>query len=296
MKTSLTLSAAALALSAVAASAADLPARAPAAAPVVPYVAPIFTWSGFYVGLNAGAGWSGNNNCPTMHTYTGGVVGAVVTSPAYAAPCDNSSSAAFTGGAQAGFNWQLGSVVLGVEGDINYLGDTGQSGYGNYLYNSVTTGNTTTNYYYNWNGNRNGNMLGSLRARGGIAFDRALIYITGGLAFRNANHDDVIYAANTVGGTAVATYYGNNGSDNTGWALGGGLEWALTNNMSFKVEYLHSHFGNDSNIYTTTSTTAPYNTVAFVGDRNDKVDVVRVGINWRFGGPTASAAPVLARY
>jgi outer membrane immunogenic protein len=291
MKT-LTLSAAALAFTAVAASAADLPRRSPAVAPapVVPIVTPIFTWSGFYVGLNAGAAWGSNNNCPTMYNYTAntGVVGAVVTT--YAPGCSKTSDAAFTGGAQAGFNWQAGSFVFGVEGDVNYLGDLGKNGYANY---ALTSGGTTT--YYTWTGNDNGNLLGSLRARAGIAFDRALIYATGGMAFRNGNHDQAVYASTTSGGVAAATYLGNTNSDNIGWALGGGLEWALTNNMSFKVEYLHSHFSSDNYLLTTTAAT-PYNTVAFAGDRNDKVDVVRAGINWRFGGPTVSSAPVLARY
>ena len=290
MKT-LSLSAAALALTAVAASAADLPRRAPAAAPaVVPVVTPIFTWSGFYVGLNAGAAWGSNNNCPTMYNYTAatGVVGAAVTT--YAPGCGKSNDAAFTGGAQAGFNWQAGSFVFGVEGDVNYVGDLGRNGYANY---ALTANNTTT--YYTWSGNNdNGNLLGSLRARAGVAFDRALIYATGGMAFRNGNHDQAIYAATTSGGATVATYVGNTNADNIGWALGGGLEWALTNNMSFKVEYLHSHFS-DKNTLMTTATTTPYNTVAFQTSGNDKIDVVRAGINWRFGGPAVSS-PVLARY
>jgi outer membrane immunogenic protein len=290
MKT-LSMSAAALALTAVAASAADLPRRAPAAAPaVVPVVTPIFTWSGFYVGLNAGAAWGSNNNCPTMYNYTAatGAVGAAVT--AYAPGCTSSNDAAFTGGAQAGFNWQAGSFVFGVEGDVNYVGDLGRNGYSNY---ALTANNTTT--YYTWSGNNdNGNLLGSLRARAGVAFDRALIYATGGMAFRNGNHDQAIYAATTVNGATVATYAGNSDSDNIGWALGGGLEWALTNNMSFKVEYLHSHFGS-KNTLLTTATATPYNTVAFQTHGNDNIDVVRAGINWRFGGPAVSS-PVLARY
>jgi outer membrane immunogenic protein len=290
MKT-LTLSAAALALTAVAASAADLPRRGPAVAPapVVPVVTPIFTWTGFYVGLNAGAAWGGSDNCPSMYQYNPatGAVGAVVTT--YTPGCSNSNDAAFTGGVQAGFNWQAGSFVFGIEGDVNYLGDLGGSGYANYAY---TFNNATT--YYTWTGNdNNGNLLGSLRARAGIAFDRALLYVTGGMAFRNGNHDQAIYAAAAPGGVAAATYLGNSSADNVGWALGAGLEWALTNNMSFKVEYLHSNFGGENHLLTTPTNT--YNTVAFFGDRNDTVDVVRAGINWRFGGPAASA-PVLARY
>jgi len=67
MKTVL-MSAIALGAMAVAASAADMPAHGPAVAPA-PYVAPVFTWTGFYLGVNAGAAGHGNDNCPGRYDY-----------------------------------------------------------------------------------------------------------------------------------------------------------------------------------------------------------------------------------
>ena len=92
-------------------------------------------------------------------------------------------------GGQLGVNWQFGSFVLGAEGDGSFA-DLGAS-----------------------------DVLGSIRLRGGIAFDRFLVYATGGVGF--ADFDD------------------------TGWVIGGGAEYALTDNVSAGVEYLHYDFDGD---------------------------------------------------
>jgi outer membrane immunogenic protein len=138
-------------------------------------------------------------------------------------------------------------------------------------------------------------MLGSLRGRLGWSFDRALLYMTGGAAFRNSTNGDSIsvYSA-ASNGTLLATYATNSDRSNVGWSLGGGLEWAFTNNVSLKVEYLHSQFDRGNNLFVTS--TSSYNAYAFRNDNStDSIDVVRFGINYRFGGPVAPA-PVLARY
>jgi 1,4-dihydroxy-2-naphthoyl-CoA synthase len=75
-----------------------------------------------------------------------------------------------------------------------------------------------------------------------------------------------------------------------GWALGGGLEYALTENLSTKIEYLHAQFGNGGGVYTSPDD----NCYGFLGDRKNSIDIVRVGLNYRF--VSAAPAPVLARY
>ena len=285
MKKTVLMSAIALGAMAVTASAADMPARGPAVAPA-PYVAPLFTWTGFYVGLNAGAAWHGNDNCPGLYTYSGGVIGSRIN--AFAPAC-NSDNTAFTGGVQAGFNWQMGSVVVGLEGDINWIGNDSKRGFNNYVGPAIGTNITN----YSLDGNPQSNMLGSIRGRLGWSFDRAMLYITGGAAFRNSGSDEVIYAYNSVTGANVAAYAVNSGRNNVGWSLGGGLEWAFTNNVSLKLEYLHSQFNTGDGVYLTTRD--GYTAYAFRGDNNrDSVDIARLGINYRFGGPVS--APVLARY
>src|SRR3712207_932685 len=95
-----------------AASAADLPARAAPPAPIVAAV-PVFTWTGFYVGVNAGVGFNTNDDEEIVfggETFVG----------------DSDDDASFLGGAQIGYNYQIGSFVVGLEGDIQYadFGDT----------------------------------------------------------------------------------------------------------------------------------------------------------------------------
>ncbi|MFL4996574.1 MAG: porin family protein, partial [Microvirga sp.] len=85
-----------------AASAADLPVRAAPPAPIIAAV-PVFTWTGFYVGVNAGYGWNANDSITV-----GGV------------RFDLDDEGGFVGGAQAGYNYQIGSFVVGLEGDIQY--------------------------------------------------------------------------------------------------------------------------------------------------------------------------------
>ena len=283
MKTVL-MSAIALGAMAVAASAADMPARGPAVAPA-PYVAPAFTWTGFYLGVNAGAAWNGNDNCPGYYDYTSstGIIGSRVS--AFGPAC-NSDDTAFTAGFQGGFNWQMGAVVFGIEGDVNWLGNDNKLGFNGYSYG----GN-----YYSLEASPRSTMLGGLRGRLGWSFDRALLYMTGGAAFRNSTNGDSVYVYSApVNGTLLATYSTNSDRNNVGWSLGGGLEWAFTNNVSLKVEYLHTQFDRGNGVYVTSA--SGYTGKVFRNDNStDSIDVVRFGINYRFS-PPAAPAPVLARY
>ena len=262
--------------------AADLPYRTAAPAPYV--AAPIFTWTGFYVGLNAGAAFNNKNN-----GYVATGFGATTfTSTGFGS---NGNKTGFTGGATAGYNMQFGSFVAGVEGDINYL-DRGNNGGG-----FSTTGtstvvagatSTTTVTTYNFNRGDNNNMFGTVRGRLGIAFDRFLPFITGGFAFGGKTGG----VAGTYASTATATTAGvptvtnsngvlvsNSGSgSSTGYALGGGVEYAFSNNMSFKAEYLHVSLGNKTR---TLYTSAGAPTYFSFNDKN-KFDVVRAGVNFRF--------------
>jgi outer membrane immunogenic protein len=193
------------------AMAADLPSRR-APAPIIAAV-PVFTWTGFYVGVNAGYGWNTNDSITV-----GGV------------RFDLDDEGGFVGGAQAGYNYQIGSFVVGLEGDIQYA-DFG----GDDRFDFDRDGIVDDDF-------NNSDWFGTVRARAGVAFDRALIYATGGFAFAD---------------------------DATGWTVGGGLEYAFTNNLSAKVEGLYVNLDQDDN---------------FLGIDNDaEFGVVRAGLNFRFG-------------
>jgi outer membrane immunogenic protein len=194
------------------AMAADLPSRR-APAPIIAAV-PVFTWTGFYVGVNAGYGWNANDSITV-----GGV------------RFDLDDEGGFVGGAQAGYNYQIGSFVVGLEGDIQYA-DFG----GDDRFDFDNDGILDDDF-------NNSDWFGTVRARAGVAFDRALIYATGGFAFAD---------------------------DATGWTVGGGLEYAFTNNLSAKIEGLYVNLDQDDN-------------GIFAIDDDAEFGVVRAGLNFRFG-------------
>lgn len=190
MKKYLLASVAALGLVAAgAASAADLPSRkGPVAAPV--YMPPAFSWTGFYVGANAGYGW-GNVNANGWAN-VGDLDG-------------------FVGGGQIGYNYQMGQFVLGLEADLQ--GADLSSG------NNLGLLNVKTDYF------------GTVRARVGVAFDRFMPYITGGWAYGN------------VKSSIPAIGFSSDRSHTGGFAVGGGLEYAVTNNIIAGIEYLYVDLG-----------------------------------------------------
>jgi outer membrane immunogenic protein len=192
MKKYLLSSVAALGLVAAgAASAADLPSRkGPVVAPVY---APVFTWTGFYVGGNAGYAWGNvNTNGGLAITNTGDLDG-------------------FVGGGQVGYNYQIGQFVLGAEADIQG-GDLSTGG-------TLGALRVKTDYF------------GTVRARAGFAFDRIMPYVTGGWAYGN------------VKSSIPALGVSSDNSHTGGWTLGGGVEYAITNNWIAGVEYLYVDLG-----------------------------------------------------
>ncbi|WP_162003669.1 outer membrane protein, partial [Microvirga tunisiensis] len=171
-----------------AASAADLPVRT---APPVFAPVPVFTWTGFYVGGNLGWGWRDSNNDPVFLTgpgVPGGLVGGTLL-------FDDNNDATFTGGGQIGYNYQIGSWVIGAEADIQGI-DTNNNANAVFIPGPGFAGGRFVPGEF-----ENGaDWWGSVRLRAGVAFDRFLVYATGGLAYTE---------------------------DNTGWTVGGGVEWAM---------------------------------------------------------------------
>lgn len=288
----LLLGTAALTAMSAAAFAADLPRRGPAVAPAPVYAAPIFTWSGFYVGLNAGGAWGSNRD--RLRAYDLG--GADAAQLAFiddfntltALNDRGGNNGGFTGGVQAGYNWQFGSMVFGIEGDINYRGRSSSNNWvadnvGGYGYDvAVRSG-------------RGSNWFGTIRPRLGVAFDRTLVYVTGGLAYGGGSGAATITLDNGV--DPVTTYTSRRSGSNWGWTLGGGVEYAFNNALSLKAEYLYVDLdrGNNRALFVTGADVLP--DVAFRGGAgNDKFHVVRAGLNWKFGGPAYTTGPVVAAY
>lgn len=215
-------------LAAPAALAADLPGRGGAIAP-----APVFTqfqaysWTGFYAGLNAGYGWGSFNRAAgtIMPDTNGGVLGA-----------------------QLGYNYQFGNLVVGLEGDANWSWESG---------NRAPAVGVATRGSLEW--------FGTLRGRVGFAADRALIYVTGGYAGGEVKGTIVNAAAPPVGFVESTSSWRN------GYALGAGIEYAFTNNISAKAEYLYMNLGSRLMF--------PVNVAAPSTYTNS---VIRAGVNYHF--------------
>jgi outer membrane immunogenic protein len=189
-------------------SAADLPSRR-APAPMVAAV-PMFTWTGFYVGAQVGYAW-GEYEARFSDVDLGEFGGDL-------------DADGFIGGAHAGFNFQTGSLVFGVEGDIEATGFEAEHHYDNLFELGDRAGHKVQV-----------DFQGSIRGRIGFAFDRALIYATGGLAFANFNHE--FSYRDSLG---FSTY----DTDHTEWGytLGAGVEYAFTNHLTARVEYRYTNF------------------------------------------------------
>jgi outer membrane immunogenic protein len=220
---------------AAAASAADMPAKAPVyKAPMV--VAP--TWAGFYLGVAGGYGWG-----TTGHTNEVTNIGSGT----------NNSLRGGIFGVTSGYNWQWGSIVAGLESDFSWSGikDT---------FNDNGTGfcpvaqPCVTNLKW----------LGTDRARLGYAWDRWLIYATGGLAYGRVEAT----IANFTGVTDETKW-------RWGYAVGAGVEMMLMPNWSAKAEYLYVNLGDKTN----------YRLIAPGNDESVLVrsSIVRVGLNYHFG-------------
>ncbi len=242
-----------------AAFAADLPVRkGPVAAPVIP---PAFTWTGFYAGLNAGYGFNRNN------VNTIGTPGFVALIPGGGVPASlRVGGDGFVGGGQIGYNWQVGQAVFGIETDLQYAW-TGRST------SFLGSGGLITS------AGRDDGYLGTLRARLGFAADRFMIYATGGLAYGSF---DTALAVSTAAGAGGPLWGGSSDSVRVGWAAGGGLEYAITNNWTAKLEGLYYDLGRK------TITAAPLNAaanatgVAYQGRVQNNGTIVRAGVNYKF--------------
>ncbi|MDB5580222.1 MAG: Outer rane immunogenic protein [Bradyrhizobium sp.] len=259
-----------------AASAADMAVKARRA----PMPAPTFSWTGCYVGGNFGyARGDGRSDAAANPIF-------IATNPAAATAAVLAPSSVgvtpdgFTAGVGVGCNYQTGIFVLGAEGDINYS-DLGTS----QIRGPFPSGGFAP---HTWEENFRSNWFATARARAGVVLaERHLLYVTGGAAFAEYSW----LKALDFPGFAGFRYQGTFSDSRVGWVVGAGWEYAFNSNWSAKVEYLHMDFGSTSATTPTPPAAAPPGT-GFVFSHNFREDVVRVGLNYRFG----LAGPVVAKY
>jgi outer membrane immunogenic protein len=256
----------AIALSSVAfssAKSADLPAPyspPPAQAPVAYNPTRLGPWTGFYFGGNIGDGWT---NTDGGYTLSGN---AFTTGTVLGNPFNLNG---VNGGLQAGYNWQTGILLVGLEGDIQ-AADQDRT----INYSCGPTCSIAQTAKIDW--------FSTFRARAGIAIKDVLFYGTGGLSWIHGEND---FNGTLNGGPASL---GNFTYDSLGWVAGGGIEWMFWYGWSAKIEYLYLQTNNSSSTITVpaasgggTLTSTPY--------RSD--NIFRVGFNYHFGFPYGAGWP-----
>ncbi|WP_167561346.1 outer membrane protein [Bradyrhizobium sp. AS23.2] len=259
-----------------AASAADLPARTYTKAP--PPIAVAYDWTGFYIGGNVGGIWQDNSGA-TNFIQTDNVV---LTNPQN----DSVSNGAVFGGVHAGYNWQVTRWVFGVEADWDWTDAKNsfcrQTDTRSRPCTDLDRGFLTYSEKTEW--------LASVRGRLGFAWDRVMVYATGGAAWGDVKTS--INANCLNGGCGNANVRLNqtvNFSDTrTGWVAGAGIETMLTPSWLLRAEYLHYDLGSADY-----AAVFPSNLVApqtATRSRSFQYDTLRAGLSYKFGGP------VVARY
>jgi outer membrane immunogenic protein len=209
---------------AVGAFAATASLAAPAfAAEPAPAPPPVFTWTGLYIGGQAGYAWGRDNIA-----WSGVSID------------DDPAGGAFSltpqgviGGAHIGFNYQYNSwLVFGVEGSVDgtSLRQTAAVGVNDFMGDTPGVLTATTR----------ADVQGSLRGRLGIAFNRVLVYGTGGIAITGLHTTTLDATGFFTGVPGTSAVFSNT---RAGWTAGGGIEWAVTDNWSVRAEYRYSNFG-----------------------------------------------------
>lgn len=208
-----------------AAAAADMPTKAPMAPPVF-----VYNWTGFYAGIEGGGGWGRSTQTDTAGTTSGSY----------------NQSGGLIGGT-VGYNWQMTNWVLGLEADWSWANING----------SVNVPVCTAPGCFT-----NLRSVGTARPRLGYAWDRWLVYVTGGLAWGDVKAGmDNCTGAFTICGTKT----------NAGWTIGGGVEAFIVPKWSLKVEYLYVDLGNHT-----------YYTPVIPVSATERVNIFRGGVNYHF--------------
>ena len=205
------------------AMAADLPVKAPMAAPVM---APAFSWSGCYIGGNVGGKWSQSDGSVTVAPAGVGAGGIIAFTRA--------DASSFIAGGQVGCQVQAGNWVFGLEGDADWQR----------LRLSRTLTGTALPFPFIAGDifDLRSDWQASARGRLGYAWDRWMIYATGGAAFTNVNVGANFIATTAAGVTFPATVVSDS-KTLTRWTVGGGMEYGITNNWIAGIEGRYSNYG-----------------------------------------------------
>jgi outer membrane immunogenic protein len=236
-----------------AASAADMAVKAPVQA----LPPPVYSWTGCYIGAEGGGAWGRSR---TRLAATG---------EPFQDPFDVSGGVV---GGEWGCNYQFGKIVIGYEGDFSWSNKKGSA------FDGLTAGNPLIpiTVEERW--------ISTQRGRLGWAWDRTLLYVTGGVAFADARWSGALLPP-----AFAPAFTASDTAHFTGGVVGVGVEFAITNNWTVKGEYLYTDLGSSTICNATCAT--PFGPFAA---RNVSLtdNIVRVGVNYKWNW----AAPVVAKY
>jgi outer membrane immunogenic protein len=219
--------------------------------PSLPQPAPITVpaWTGFHVGFAGGGGFANSRNSFSLAGFQ-------------FAPTFGNSPRGAVGSAEAGYDWQLGALVVGAAADFSVSGVRGTR-------TAPCGGGVCAGLPVSATYTQKLPWFGTLRPRVGYAIGSALLYVTGGYAYARLETD-----ATATFGPFSATHDGS--QTRNGWALGAGAEYEFASHWSAKLEYLHLDLGRSSSNWAPAPLPPISNTAHF------DLDMVRGGVNYRF--------------
>lgn len=227
------------------AQAADLSARAYTKAPE--YAAQGYNWTGCYVGVEGGGNW-GRAESTTVASPVPAEVGLPITNPV--------QMSGGMVGATIGCNYQIGHFIVGMEGDTSWTNASGSA-----FDIAPFTPTTVDTFQEHW--------FSTVRGRVGYAWDRTLLYATGGLALAGTQ-------LNICNNDGICV---SDSQTRAGWVIGAGVEYAFAGNWSGKLEYLHADFGGKDYISPLIELGGHTFVTRSIGLTDDQV---RIGVNYRF--------------
>jgi outer membrane immunogenic protein len=253
-----------------AAHAADMAVKAPS----LPPPAPVSNWAGWYVGLNAGGDWGTADPSTTVAQSGFFAVCAACVSAIGNGGRQTLHTDGFTGGGQAGYNWQAGSWVVGLEADFEYFRSQGSSTATFMVLPGIGGGTATINSALTTD------WLFTARPRlGFVVSDNYLFYGTGGLAVSELK-GNWNYTDNLAGG--IGTESASSSQVKAGWTAGGGVEAKLQGNWVFGVEYLYVKFDNISTSSTNYVTSVAALSAPFTHGVDLAANIVRLRLSEKF--------------